>query len=176
MNWIRSLMNSIVFAGIVALGIAVMAVPLYLDADRVLLGQAVPGTPSAWLWTGVGILVFALLFALTHASRRRQEQYLAYRKAEGMVNISTAAISEYLSKLAEEFPAILRMRPVVLAHRSTVDIVAELKVRADPQIHEVCEMLQKRIRESLANGLGITEVRQVEVTVKEIYTDHKPAA
>ncbi len=54
-----------------------------------------------------------------------------------------------------------------------IDIIVDLRVKAGPQLHEVCEVLQRRVRETMANGLGISDVRRVEVNVKEISSEHR---
>jgi uncharacterized alkaline shock family protein YloU len=69
----------------------------------------------------------------------------------------------------------MKMRPVVVPMRRAIDIAVELRVKAGPQIHEVCELMQSRIREAMSNGLGISDIRRVEVTVKEIAAEHKPS-
>ena len=40
-------------------------------------------------------------------------------------------------------------------------------------MHEICELVQKRIKETLQEGLGITEVKNVEISVREIYPEGK---
>ena len=171
MEIVRRFVNVLVFIFLVAASAGVLAVPLYLDRT----GKTLPGNRDGWIGTGASILALALLFAVTHTTRRKREQFLVYEKEGGPVSISTQAIADYLAKLSSEFPAVVRMRPKVLTSRNDVDIIVDLKVKGGPQIHEVCESLQKRIRETLASGLGITEVRSVEINVREIYPDHKSA-
>lgn len=175
MDIIRRCVNVVVFAALLAASSGILAVPLYLDRQGELLGRGLPGDRDIWIGVGSSVLALALLFAVTHTTRRKREQYLVYQKDGGPVSISTEAIAEYLGKLVSEFPSIIRLRPRVIPYRHEVDVVAELKVKAGPQIHEVCEMLQRRIRETLASGLGINEIRQVEVSVREIYSEHKPS-
>jgi uncharacterized alkaline shock family protein YloU len=91
----------------------------------------------------------------------------------GRTSISTDAICNYVGKLAGEFPSIVRMSPRVIPRRGTIDILVNVRIKAGPQIHEVCEVLQKRVRDCLASGLGISDVRRVEVSVKEISSEHK---
>jgi len=122
-----------------------------------------------------GLLLVALgvLLIVTEAPRRRRDRFLSFRNEGGAVNISTEAIAEYIAKLAPAFPSIVRMSPVVEPHRRKVDIVVDVRIKAGPQLHEICEVLQKRVRESMEGGLGIHDVRHVVVRVKEISTEHK---
>jgi uncharacterized alkaline shock family protein YloU len=126
------------------------------------------------LWVGAGFLLVGVLFGLTGYRRKKREKYLSFRNERGTVSISTLAISDYVSKLKEEFPGILRMKPDVRPAKNAVDILVDLRVRSGSQVHELCDLLQQRIRESLTNGLGISEIRRIEVSVKDIALEHKP--
>ena len=64
---------------------------------------------------------------------------------------------------------------IAFRRRELIDIVVDLRVKAGPQLHEVCEVLQRRVRETMSSGLGIADVRRVEVSVKEISSEHKDA-
>ncbi len=54
-------------------------------------------------------------------------------------------------------------------------MVVDVRIKAGPQLHEICEVLQNRVRETMIKGLGIPEVRRVVVCVKEISSEHKSA-
>jgi uncharacterized alkaline shock family protein YloU len=122
-----------------------------------------------------GLLLVALggLLIFSEAPRRRRDRFLSFRNEGGAVNISTEAIAEYIAKLASAFPSIVRMTPTVEPHRRKVDIVIDVRIKAGPQLHEICEVLQKRVRESMEGGLGIHDVRHVVIRVKEISSEHK---
>jgi uncharacterized alkaline shock family protein YloU len=66
------------------------------------------------------------------------------------------------------------MRPNVRPRRGGVDLLVDVRVKAGSQVHEVCELLQQRVRERVVEGLGISEVRRVEVNVRDIVSEHKP--
>ena len=120
----------------------------------------------------VGMLCLLAVYGLS-IPRRRRNKILSFRNDDGTVSMSTAAISDYICKLQAEFPSIVRMEPVVVPRRGTVDVTVEVRVKAGPQIHEICEVLQRRVRETMINGLGIAEIRRVEVRVNEISPEHK---
>ncbi len=123
---------------------------------------------------GGGLLAFGVIYAASGIKRPKRTRYLSYDGEEGTTSISTEAIEDYIARLSSEFPSVMRMRPEVLPRRQAIDINVELKVKAGPQIHEACELMQSRIREAMSNGLGISDVRRVEITVKEIASEHKP--
>ncbi len=128
---------------------------------------------SAGFVPGVLLLVVGLLLIVTEVSRRPRHRFLAFRNEGGAVNISTEAISEYLAKLSPEFPSIVKFNCEVVPRWRRIDLVVDVRIKAGPQLHEICEVLQKRVRESMESGLGIHDVRQVIVRVKEISTEHK---
>ncbi|MBM4142232.1 MAG: alkaline shock response membrane anchor protein AmaP [Lentisphaerae bacterium] len=122
---------------------------------------------------GLFLLCLVALFVLT-AVRTRRPRYLTFDAEGGKVRMSTEAIADYVAKLAAEFPSVVRMRPEIVPLRRALDINVDVRVKAGPQIHEVCELLQRRVRESVTNGLGIGEIRRVVVSVSEVVSEHKP--
>lgn len=127
------------------------------------------------LLAGILLLALGVLLMLSEVPRRQRDRFLSFRNEGGAVNISTVAISEYLGKLTSEFPSIVKMVSEVEPRWRRIDIVVDVRIKAGPQLHEICEVLQKRVRESMESGLGIHDVRRVIVRVKEISIEHKPA-
>jgi uncharacterized alkaline shock family protein YloU len=124
-------------------------------------------------WSAAALFFLALLFAATGFRAKHREKFLSFDGEEGTVSISTDAVADYIGKLAAEFPSILRMRPKVVPRKKSIDVVVDLRVKAGPQIHEICELLNQRVRETMTNGLGISDIRHVEVSVREIVSEHK---
>jgi len=120
-------------------------------------------------------LCLSLIYAFSGLPERKRARYLSYDKEGGTVSISTEAICDYISKLAVEFPSVVKMKPEVIPGRRTIDIILKVRVKAGPDIHEMCELMQKRVREAMSLGLGISDVRRVEVSVREIASEHKLA-
>jgi uncharacterized alkaline shock family protein YloU len=46
-----------------------------------------------------------------------------------------------------------------------------LRVKAGIKVHELCRAIQARVRAVLAEGLGVNEVRNVEVAVHDIVAE-----
>jgi hypothetical protein len=162
------------YAFVLTLGIGMTALAFYDWA-----WQQVFWKVSGLRWIGIvsGPVVFllGLVWMLGELEWPRRNRFLAFRNEGGAVNISTVAISEYLAKLAPAFPSIVQMHATVEPVRRKVDILVDIRIKAGPQLHEICEVLQKRIRESMENGLGIKDVRHVIVRVKEISGEHRVA-
>ncbi len=123
--------------------------------------------------SGIVLVAIGLIWMLSEGRFVRRNRFLAFRNEGGGVNISTVAISEYLAKLAPSFPSIVHMQAAVEPVRRKIDIVVDVRIKAGPQLHEICEVLQKRVRESMETGLGIRDVRHVIVRVKEISGEHR---
>jgi hypothetical protein len=121
-----------------------------------------------------GMLSLVILVVLTSTPKKHKHRLLSFENEGGAVSISTDAICDYVGKLSSEFPSIVKLVPHVLPVKKAVDLKIGVKIKAGPQIHEVCELLQQRARESVTNGLGISQIRNVEVSVTDIVSEHKP--
>jgi hypothetical protein len=124
-----------------------------------------------WLAAGAGIILFALalLYLLTASHRQREgEQYLSFENEGGTVSISLRAVRDYLGKLSHEFAAISSLQPLLSARGGGLTVELDLKVRAGAQIPELCRMLQDRVRESIQNNFGISDVKAIKINVREI--------
>ena len=173
MKLLNRLITLIVFMVLLGLGLAALGAAFsnpWWQAVTEFFG----GSGRLYVGCGGGAAVcLAVLMALTGVRKKRKERILSFTNEGGTVSISTSAIADYVAKLADEFPSVVRMQPRVEPRRNMIDIIIDLRVRAGPQIHEVCEVLQRRVRETMVNGLGISEVRRVAVNVKEISPEHK---
>lgn len=132
-----------------------------------------PGSRLVGASIGAGIFFIASLLFLTGLKPKRSDRFLSFSNEQGAVNISTDAIAEYIGKLSPEFPSVVKMTPSVIPYRRVIDIIVDVRIKAGPQLHEICEVLQKRIRESMEKGLGISDVRKVIISVHKISVEHK---
>lgn len=172
MKWNR-LLQLTVSAVMIAVGIGAITLALR-PAD---LSTACRLLEENRLWLGVlpgVILVLAGgLVLLLGKPRRQSDRFLSFRNEGGAVNISTDAICDYLEKLSPEFPSIVKMTPSVEPRWRKIDVMVDVCIKAGPQLHEICEVLQKRVRERLESGLGIHDARHIIVRVKDISPEHR---
>jgi uncharacterized alkaline shock family protein YloU len=163
----------LVFALLVTLGISLLVLS-FSEKNWAILEELLPGSRLVGGAVGGGIFCLASLLFLTGLNKpRRSNRFLSFSNEQGVVNISTDAISEYISKLAPEFPSIVKMTTEIIPHRRKVDILVSVRIKAGSQVHEICEVLQQKIRESMEKGLGINDVERVIVSVEKISTEHK---
>lgn len=118
---------------------------------------------------GIALLLILLLYVITaRRSNRRVEQFLTFENDEGSVSISMKAVKEFLTRLQGEYAALIQMTPTVIPRANHVDIVLDVKVRSGSHVPELCQSLQSRVRQSLSDNLGLTDVHEVKVNVCEI--------
>jgi hypothetical protein len=172
MRILHRLSRLLVVALLLGAGVYLVATglsPVRWDALALLIDTS----RATGFWLGVGIVCLCVLYMFTGVPLRRHEQFLSFDNDGGTVSISTDAIAEYISKLMPEFPSIVHLHTQVLPLRNSVDLLLTVRVRSGSQVHEVCQLLQDRVRETMSNGLGITEVRKIEVSVREIVSEHR---
>lgn len=172
MKKLHRLLTLFVYASAVTLGAGLLVLSLHDWAWRSVLSD-LASMRMFGILGGMVLFVFSILWMLCEGWSTGRNRFLAFRNEGGAVNISTTAISDYLAKLAPSFPSIVKMHAEVQPVRRKIDILVDIRIKAGPQLHEICEVLQKKVRESMETGLGIKDVRHVVVRVKEISPEHK---
>lgn len=169
MKILRTIAGFLAIIGLLTAGILLIAASWWNTEDWELLVEYRPVIAIAGaLYIGLAILIVVIRFY------HRSSEYLLFDREGGRVSIATKVIEEYIAKIAVEFPAVTKMQPKVTASGDSVDIVVDVRIKAGPQIKEICEILQKRVRDSMLKGLGITQVRYVEVNVRKIVGSAEP--
>ncbi|MBP7831202.1 MAG: hypothetical protein KA248_14940 [Kiritimatiellae bacterium] len=124
-------------------------------------------------WPALGAAA-AVLFALALyvlsgiRPRRYSEPFITFENESGAVSVSTRAIGEVVSRVGDEFAAVLGLDSAVRPAGGSIEVTLDVKVRGGTQIPELCRMLQDRVRDIIRENLGLTEIRGVRVTVREI--------
>ena len=172
-RFLNRVINILVVVILICSGLAMLAVIFFPEWQEYILSLMYPQTKMIFIATAVVLICAGLLIMLTGRKKRKKERILSFKNDDGVIRISSAAISDYISKLATEFPSVVKMQPDVEPRGNMVDIIITLRVKAGPQIHEICEVMQRRVRETMVNGLGISDVRNVIVHVNEISPEHK---
>jgi len=124
-----------------------------------------------WLASVLGAIGFVLIIVFLLSGVRRREPgdaYLSFESGGGDVRISVRAVRDFIAKMSDEFAAILSLHPRLQARGDALFIELEIKVRSGTQIPELCRMLQERIRETMKDHFGLTDIRDIKVNVKEI--------
>jgi uncharacterized alkaline shock family protein YloU len=172
-RFLNRLITILVVVILISSGLAMLAVIFIPEWKDYILSLMYPQTRMIFIATAIILICSGMLIMLTGKKKRKKERILSFKNDDGVIRISSAAISDYISKLITEFPSVVKMYPEVEPHGNMVDIIVTLRVKAGPQIHEICEVMQRRVRETMVNGLGISDVRHVIVHVNEISPEHK---
>jgi len=114
------------------------------------------------------IILLAMLYLVTFGPRRPKVRYISFESAEGGVSISVNAVRDYIRKLSGEFSAVVSIDPKIRAEKDSLSIDLNVNLVAGARIPELSQALQSRVRESLREGLGIDEIKEIKVLVQEI--------
>jgi uncharacterized alkaline shock family protein YloU len=134
---------------------------------------------ESWLQgMGVGgiMILLSLLYLVTFGPRRPKAKYISFDSGNGSVSISINAVRDYIRKLSGEFSAVVSIDPKIRPERDGISVDLDVKLVSGSRIPEVSQMLQERVRESLLNGLGIADVKEVKVRIQEITGEPAPSS
>ena len=125
----------------------------------------------------VGLGLLAVVFVYGVSGLRPctgGERYLSFSHNGVTVSILLRAVNEFIAKIGDEFAAIISLKPCVYSRGRSIDITLEVRVKAGTQIPELCQLLQERVRESLQQNLGLGNIKQIKVQVRDIVGDALP--
>jgi len=119
------------------------------------------------------LVAFALsmvvvLFAYTGIPRKPRDRFLSFPREGGALTVNLRGVSSFITRLGNDFDGVTGLRAVITPRKGTMDVVLEVKIREGVQIHEVTDALTAKVRSSLMEMLGLQEVGDVSVVVKEI--------
>ena len=134
-------------------------------------------TERGWaLLAGLAVLGLLVAYLITGIRPRTGgDQYLSYTRNGATVSILLRAVTDFITRIGDEFAAVVAMKPRVRPRGRTMEVDLELRIKAGTQIPELCQLLQERVRESLAQDLGLTDIKRIRVQVKEIVGEPEPA-
>lgn len=135
----------------------------------------VQGMPLSGAAVGVALVLILLVYLASFGPPKRRARFIAFESENGTVSISVDAVTEFIRKLGDEFGAIVTMEPKIRSEKNLISIDLDVKIQTGSRIPELSQMLQDRVRESIRDGLGIVEVREIKVKVKEIVGAPPPA-
>ncbi len=127
------------------------------------------------LLAGLGVIALVLVHVVSGCvGRAHGEPYLSFQHNGTTVSILLRAVNEFIGKIGDEFAAIVSLKPCVHARGRSIDIDLELRIRAGTQIPELCQLLQERVRDSLQQNMGLTNIKHIRVQVKELVGEAGP--
>lgn len=121
---------------------------------------------------GAVLLLLVVLYALSAIPARRAERFISYNTEGGPVSVSIKAINDLLAKLADEFAGIVNLRANIASRDKSVRL--DMAVKSGTKIQELSQAIQQRVRESIEDSLGISDISSVKVFVQEIVVPESP--
>ena len=86
----------------------------------------------------------------------------------GEVKISAEAIESFIRKEVEKMEEIKEIRSRVMVGKKGVQIINRVSILGGRNIPEVTDKIQSLIKDSAQNVLGIPEIEEIKVFVREI--------
>ncbi len=117
---------------------------------------------------GVGIVLILLFYLISFIRPRKKIEYLSFKNDGGVVNISMVAARDFIQKSGDAFSDILGMKCDIGMKGGHPVLAAYIKVRAGAMIPELTQLLQSRIRQTVMNQLGLTEISDVKIIIDQI--------
>ena len=118
---------------------------------------------------GIVLLALVAVYLLTGIRREPAgDQYLSFNNNGATVSILLRAVNEFISRIGDEFAAIVSLKPSVRPRGSSIEVELDLRVKAGTQIPELSQLLEERVRESVRQNLGLSDIKRIRVNVKDI--------
>ncbi len=167
MKFLHFLVSVAISAGLLLLGWFLLADLLGVKYS---FGEFLFTAPAGRLALGAAFIIAVAFYWITAVpARARKERFLSFDSEGGAVSISISAVNEFLAKLGQEFAGIVNLRSDISGSgRDAVEIRLDLSVKAGTKIQELSQLLQQRVRDSMRDSLGISEIAAVKVNVTEI--------
>jgi uncharacterized alkaline shock family protein YloU len=125
-------------------------------------------SPLSGTAVGLLLLLVGLVYLGTYGSSRPRLRTISFDSEDGAVSISVNAVCDFIRKLGDEFGAVISLEPKIRSEKDLISIDLDVKIQTGSRIPELSQQLQNRVRESIRDGLGIVEVREIKVHIREI--------
>ncbi len=137
-------------------------------AFRDFLFDTIETSPAVGVIAGLVLVLIVLIYLGTFGPACPRKRYLSFDSDNGEVSISLNAVRDFIRKIGDEFGTVISMDPQIRSEKELISIDLNVKLQTGARIPELSQMLQDRVRESIRDGLGIIEVREIKVKVQEI--------
>ncbi|MBD3378949.1 MAG: alkaline shock response membrane anchor protein AmaP [Candidatus Omnitrophica bacterium] len=156
------------FVGLVALAIAVKALPAETASKA--LGRVYA---SAELQAAAG--VFGAFFILTglwgtlrSLKKLKKSKLITFRNPDGEVTVSVSAIEGYVLRVAREIPGIKDVKSNVSVNKKGINIKSYVSMVAGTNIPEATEMIQMTVKSKVQDMLGVEEKINISMHINKI--------
>ena len=113
-------------------------------------------------------LILSVVLRWVGGCGKKKDTFIDFQSDDGSVGISTKAIQDFIERVGKEFAAVKSIESELIEDKGALDIAISVKVVSGNKIPELSSVLQQRIRESVRESLGLTEIRNITIQVQEI--------
>jgi uncharacterized alkaline shock family protein YloU len=117
---------------------------------------------------GLVLILSVLLRVVAGSKGRKKDSFIDFQSEDGSVGISTKAIQDFIERVGKEFAAVKSIESRLVQEKGMLDVAMDVKVLSGNKIPELSQVLQQRVRESVRESLGLEEIRNITIKVKEI--------
>ena len=162
------LLDPIVSLGIVAIGGWLIYASLLNEELNTRVHDLIKNTPLFGAAVGAFLILSVVLRLASGVKKSDKGRFINFDSEEGSVGISTKAICDFIERIGKEFSAIKSIDSRLMTNKGNVDILLSVKVVSGNKIPELSHVLQQRVRESVRESLGLSEIRNITIKVQEI--------
>jgi len=130
--------------------------------------DSMQNSPVYGVGLGMVLILIVLVYLGTFGASRPKSRFISFDSENGSVSISVNAVRDFVRKIGDEFGAVVSMDPRIRPEKDLISIDLNVEIQTGTRIPELSQMLQDRVRESIRDGLGIVEVREIKVKVQKI--------
>ncbi len=130
--------------------------------------ETMQNSPVLGVILGLLLILIFFIYLGTFGPARPRMKTLSFDSESGAVSISMNAVSDFIQKLGDEFGAVISLSPRIRSEKGFISIDLDVKIQTGTRIPELSQLLQDRVRESVRDGLGIVDIREIRVHIHEI--------
>lgn len=130
--------------------------------------DSMQNSPVYGVVLGMALVLIVLVYLGSFGSARPKSKYISFDSESGSVSISVNAVRDFVRKIGDEFGAVVNMDPRIRPEKDLISIDLNVEIQTGSRIPELSQMLQDRVRESIREGLGIVDVREIKVKIQKI--------
>jgi uncharacterized alkaline shock family protein YloU len=163
MKALNRFLGFVLWVIVLAIGVWLMAGCLGYELQEI---SAALAEKSARMLFGVILVLLVVVYWISFIPVSKEERAVSYEGEGGKVSVSVSAINSLLSRLAEEFAAIVSLKAAVNPKDKSVQM--DVVVKSGAKLQELSQALQQKARENMEGSLGISDVGSIRVFVREI--------
>ena len=165
---IIKLLDILFLLGLMAMGCWVFYTSLFDEALNAAMYNQVRSTPFYGAAIGLFLILSVVLRFAARREGRAKDAFINFHSDDGSVGISTRAVCDFIERIGKEFAAIKSIDSKLIRRKDFVDIALGVKVLSGNKIPELSQVLQQRIRDGVRESLGLEEIRNITIKVREI--------